>query len=358
MPTFTGKFEYLIDGKKVTQEQFQHLVDGKENDYDISIDNLRVVADKKGNEPFFLDEFLFPAKNNIKFTSLVIPHKSTEDKVKTEELRGYLIENQRFNNLDTIVKIIQADNEEELKSAVKEDWTSNNTGGTVFEKVQDSTLPHHPTKEQINKAFSEDIKRNVKILTGEGGKKYSLKLDCKLPDSYIKSFNSAQEKFVENLDVYNDIVGHSTRHKAGKEIKLEDIWNDEKRKSVSQAIKKDIQSQNPEQKQQVKDLAEQYKKEDECIGKKETEGKLDYSEINFELLDLMAERFMKNKSKYPKGNTLKQINKEDLVFAAFRHLRKMIKPIKADPESFKDHLVAVSTNMSILLDQLNLEEND
>lgn len=41
------------------------------------------------------------------------------------------------------------------------------------------------------------------------------------------------------------------------------------------------------------------------VGVKEIEGKLDYFEINFELLDLMVERFMKNKLKYFKGNILK-----------------------------------------------------
>src|SRR6478736_3515324 len=188
MPTFTGKFEYLIDGKKVTQEQFQHLVDGKENDYDISIDNLRVVADKKGNEPFFLDEFLFPAK---------------------------------------IEKI----------------WLTDNTGGTVFEKVQDSTLPPHPTKELFIESSQDYIKKF--------GDKTSV---------VSKLFTFKPIEF--NLDTYNAIVGHSTRHKAGKEIKYKDIWNHDKREAVSQDIQKDIRSQDPEQKQQVKNSSEQYKKED------------------------------------------------------------------------------------------------
>ena len=87
-------------------------------------------------------------------------------------------------------------------------------------------------------------------------------------------------------------------------------------------------------------------------GVKETEGKLDYSEINFRLLDLMAKRFMDNKHKYPKGNTLKVINKEEILWAAFRHIRKMLHPIKDDTETYEDHLAAVATNMSIILDQL------
>lgn len=87
-------------------------------------------------------------------------------------------------------------------------------------------------------------------------------------------------------------------------------------------------------------------------GIKENNGKLDYSEINFELLDLMAERFMKNKDKYPKGNMLKQIDVKELEWAAFRHLRKMIQPIDGDVESYEDHLSAAACNLSMILNQL------
>ena len=92
-------------------------------------------------------------------------------------------------------------------------------------------------------------------------------------------------------------------------------------------------------------------------GKKETEGKLDYSEINFRLLDLMAKRFMDNKVKYPKGNSKKALDKNEILWAAFRHIRKMIQPIEDDPETYEEHLSAVLTNMSIILDQLYLEKS-
>lgn len=97
--------------------------------------------------------------------------------------------------------------------------------------------------------------------------------------------------------------------------------------------------------------------DDLTIGYKESEGKLDYSEINFKLLDLMARRFNDNKIKYPKGNTLKVINKDEILWAAFRHIRKMIQPIENDPETYEDHLAAVATNMSIILDQLKLNKS-
>ena len=88
-------------------------------------------------------------------------------------------------------------------------------------------------------------------------------------------------------------------------------------------------------------------------GIKETEGKKDYSEINLEILDLMAERFTANKHKYPKGNMKKPIDVKSLEWALFRHIKKMIQPIEGDTETYKDHLSAVLCNASMILDQLN-----
>jgi hypothetical protein len=92
-------------------------------------------------------------------------------------------------------------------------------------------------------------------------------------------------------------------------------------------------------------------------GKKENEGKVDYSEINLGVLDLMAKRFTANKHKYPKGNMLKPIDKNELVWAAFRHIKKMLKMEEGDPETFEDHLAAVLCNMSMVLDQLEIDSN-
>lgn len=93
-------------------------------------------------------------------------------------------------------------------------------------------------------------------------------------------------------------------------------------------------------------------------GYKEREGKVDYSEINLNILDLAAERFTANKHKYPKGNMLKPLDKLSLVWASFRHIKKMIKPPTDDPETFKEHLSAIVCNMSMILDQLEREEKN
>lgn len=201
--------------------------------------------------------------------------------------------------IEDITKIILAEDAYDFKSPVT--GSTHHTGGTVFEKVQDSTSPNYSAViENCNKA-QENYLRNHLINQTE------------------------QQK--EVLDNYNSIVGHSAK---SKEIKPEDIWNNEK----GDGIKKVIMNSKSKS------------------GIKETSGKLDYSEINFNLLDLMAKRFMDNKVKYPKGNTLKEIDQNEILWAAFRHIRKMIKPVEGDTESYQDHLAAVATNMSIILDQI------
>lgn len=95
---------------------------------------------------------------------------------------------------------------------------------------------------------------------------------------------------------------------------------------------------------------------DKEVGAKETAGKLDYSEINFNLFDLMAKRFSENKHKYGYGNTKKPLDLKQIEQATFRHLRKMIQPIEGDEETYLDHLCATATNLSIILDQLELRK--
>jgi len=112
------------------------------------------------------------------------------------------------------------------------------------------------------------------------------------------------------------------------EINPEDIWNKYKINGIKEAIQ----------------------------GYKETANKVDYSEINLGILDLMAERFSANKGKYEKRNSKKPLDKQQILWALFRHVKKMVQPIEGDEENFKDHLAAVLTNCSILLDQLEIEK--
>ena len=106
------------------------------------------------------------------------------------------------------------------------------------------------------------------------------------------------------------------------------------------------------EKQIIEDLE---RKEAVSVGVKENEGKTDYSEINLDILDLMASRFNANKHKYPKGNMKKQIEIKSLEWALFRHLKKMIQPIEGDKENYKDHISAILCNASMILDQINIK---
>lgn len=91
---------------------------------------------------------------------------------------------------------------------------------------------------------------------------------------------------------------------------------------------------------------------------KETEGKIDYSEVNLDILDIAAERFTANKHKYPVGNMKKPLDKNNLTWAMFRHVKKMLQPSKGDTESYTEHLAAVICNASMILDQLKIEEEN
>lgn len=134
---------------------------------------------------------------------------------------------------------------------------------------------------------------------------------------------------------------------------------------------------NPEQAEKIKEIvkefnsqnsAEKNKTEENLVfpkdseihkeGIKESNGKIDYSEIDWDIVDLMAKRFNNNKHKYPQGNMLKPIEEKELLFAGYRHLRKMLQPIDNDSESFLEHLIAVMCNMQMLYQQKKLKNSD
>lgn len=92
-------------------------------------------------------------------------------------------------------------------------------------------------------------------------------------------------------------------------------------------------------------------------GFKENSGKTDYLEVDFDIIDLMAERFNKNKHKYPKGNMLKPIDEKELLMAMFRHWKKMFQPKKEDEETFEEHLAAILCNAQMLYQQRKLNKS-
>lgn len=187
------------------------------------------------------------------------------------------------------------------------------------------------SEEQLAKHI-EELKRNTKPNNEIIFPLVDLLLNEK---SVLLSFfaeNKKQETFTRTVTpFFLDEAIHSTRHKAKEEGRFH---KDDVITNSSRGEKETIEY---------------------LQGIKESNGKTDYSEINLEILDLMAERFTANKHKYPKGNMKKPIDIKSLEWALFRHVKKMIQPIETDEESYKDHLSAVLCNASMILDQLKVK---
>ena len=93
------------------------------------------------------------------------------------------------------------------------------------------------------------------------------------------------------------------------------------------------------------------------LGKKEVEGKVSYSEIYWEFVEVMAVRMNENKVKYGPHNYRKPLeNKEELLQSALRHLLKVIEPKEGDDETKEQHLAATSCNIMMYYFQLQFKK--
>ncbi len=157
------------------------------------------------------------------------------------------------------------------------------------------------------------------------------------------------------VDWFN-LLGKESKSEGEEELrKLENNPNYRKiREEQKEFIKNSILNSQPKSSRIVQN--EEVYTEEKLEGIKETLGKTDYSEINLEILDLMAERFSANKHKYTKGNMKKPIDIKGLEWALFRHTKKMIQPDINDVETYRQHLAAILCNASMILDQLNLQQ--
>ena len=181
---------------------------------------------------------------------------------------------------------------------------------------------------------------------------------CKKPQE--KNTNSTRHKSQAG-ETHKELVGNSEDinipHVIEKYIDLASIleFHNSAKKEKTEDKDDVITNSNRGEKETVEGLKESQTAYKEIKGIKESNGKVDYSEINLEILDLMAERFTANKHKYPKGNMKKTIDIKSLEWALFRHVKKMIQPIETDEETYKDHLSAVLCNASMILDQLKVK---
>lgn len=272
MTKFSENFTYKIDGKKVaSMGDFYFLTQG--NTYDIEIDGLEVNAKRIDNlnKPFFLDE-------------IISDSFSPRNKDKTEE---------------ELVDILKRD-----MNIGAPDWQENNTGGSVFERVQDTSL-NKPSNLKENKIMSDlffqPIERGKIFTYNEIGKKQNNKND-------LGSTNPLANTFPKQ-------------------------FNDKERlERTTKKVEKYLESLE--------------------IGKKETEGKLFY-ELSWEFIEEMAKRMANNKSdKYPLFNWKKNICVEDLKQAINRHHIEVMKGNYQDGEELLGHIVSYACNSMMLWEQL------
>jgi hypothetical protein len=79
-------------------------------------------------------------------------------------------------------------------------------------------------------------------------------------------------------------------------------------------------------------------------GKKESKGKTDYVELDWDYIDAVADRMNSNKDKYPINNWKKRMDVKELAMSAIRHARKILQPVEGDKESLEEHAVALACN--------------
>jgi len=296
--------KYTLFGKEVTKEEFDREV------YK-GIEGIIVI-----NEPFFLDEVV---EIPYWFKSSA---KKMEEKENLEKLRNNILNFKSYNSIEDITKIMLSEDEKELLGYLK---NTSHTGGTVFEKVQDSTIPN----KNIEPFYVVDIK-NIK----------SVDLNDQDP-----------------LDAYNAITGHSIRHHKFPEKSLEEKVKESQEPYGTKIDLPEFPNDylaylvnmyngdfNRPEKFTVEDLPK--------IGKKETEGKLHY-ELSWEFIEEMAKRMANNKSdKYPLYNWKKHIDVEDLKDAINRHHIEVMKGNYQDGDEILGHIVSYACNAMMLWEQL------
>ena len=87
------------------------------------------------------------------------------------------------------------------------------------------------------------------------------------------------------------------------------------------------------------------------LGKKETEGKLNY-ELDWEFIQQLAERMSQNKGKYKPYNWMQPIDVEKLKQSLFRHVVEVMKGNYEDDGRAFGHLESISANIMMINYQL------
>jgi len=307
-----GEFTYEVDGEKVKSvDEFYKLTNNK--NYNLVIDGLNIITTSK-SEPFFLDEVVFHSFS---------PKTSKKQNEKLDLIRDTILQNKSLQlDLNDFLNITGADSEEELKD--------------ILNKLENNKSI---AKKELEKATYE--------------LNFDKAYDFKLPVSGVISHTggSVFEKIQDStLDVYNAITGHSTRHKANPSTFYDLCAGICENKNL-------IKSSKESEGIQSKDFPEGFgwynMKRGKVIdysksGAKETENKVDYSEIDWDFIEQLAKRMSKNKDKYIVNNWKAPTDLDKLKQALLRHVLEVLKGNYADGEDELGHLEAIALNAQFL----------
>ena len=170
--------------------------------------------------------------------------------------------------------------------------------------------------------ISQDFKKATKTLTP-----FFL-------DEVLFSYQSLEDgKFKDNTVTYT-----STRHKAREEGRYHPYPLTSEKDDV-------ITNSSRGEKETMEYLQ----------GVKETEGKVNYGELDFDYIDSMALRMSKNLEKYPPKNWQKKMDIEELAKSAIRHARKILQQIENDEETLEEHAIALGCNGMMINYQLKVK---
>lgn len=167
-----------------------------------------------------------------------------------------------------------------------------------------------------------------------------------------KEFYNAFKKSTSSPTFMDEVLdsANSTRHKSKEvethtevpDFEINYYFKDEQTKPEFKVVK-DL---NPE----YIECKFNFTKEE--IGKKETENKINYEELDWDYIDGMSLRMSKNLDKYPSKNWQKKMDIKKLAEASIRHARKIIQEIENDEETLQEHAIALGCNGMMINYQL------
>lgn len=238
---------YKLNGREVTEEEFKREVFSSPDPY--YLDEMFVYNTFHGenrSDEEILKTLLKPHLKGSELrdeckTTTELSNSTPEKKEKIDQIKNYIFTSNKCNTFNEVLNVLHAESEEELEDILKRNMnigvpdyahnpaTMNHTGGTVFEKVQDTDSNHlwilDTGKLKNNPDFpdpyltqvSKDIYNNLEnIWSGNSNK------DKFTVDNFAKK--ETEGKLFYELD-FEFIEQMAERMSSNKDNEKYEIWN-------------------------------------------------------------------------------------------------------------------------------------